>query len=133
MAELLRRPYFDPRLGPELMQSLSVGGVDGTTRNRFRGTSAAHRVRAKTGTLSGVSCLSGFVGDGADILAFSILVEGHRRRAVPAVRGAQVSAVNAMMRFARNASNALPADEGDSGTDFETGEEADESEESAPE
>ena len=64
--------------------------------------------------------------------AFSILVEGHRRRAVPAVRGAQVSAVNAMMRFARNASNALPADEGDSGTDFETGEEADESEESTP-
>jgi hypothetical protein len=80
-----------------------------------------------------VRCLSGFVGDGADILAFSILVEGHRRRAVPAVRGAQVSAVNAMMRFARNASNALPADEGDSGTDFETGEEADECEESTPE
>ena len=53
------------------------------------------------------------------------LVEGHRSRAVPAVRGALVSAVNAMMRFARNASNALPADEGDSGTDFETGEEAD--------
>ncbi len=133
MAELLRRLYFDPRLGPELMQSLSVGGVDGTTRNRFRGTSAAHRVRAKTGTLSGVSCLSGFVGDSSDILAFSILVEGHRRRAVAAVRAAQVSAVNAMMRFARNASTALPADEGDSGTDFETGEEADESEESTPE
>ena len=133
MAELLRRLYFDPRLGPELMQSLSVGGVDGTTRNRFRGTSAAHRVRAKTGTLSGVSCLSGFVGDSSDILAFSILVEGHRKWSVPAVRGAQVSAVNAMMRFARNASNALPADEGDSGTDFETGEEADESGESAPE
>jgi D-alanyl-D-alanine carboxypeptidase/D-alanyl-D-alanine-endopeptidase (penicillin-binding protein 4) len=133
MAELLRRLYFDPRLGPELMQSLSVGGVDGTTRNRFRGTSAAHRVRAKTGTLSGVSCLSGFVGDSSDILAFSILVEGHRKRAVPAVRAAQVSAVNAMMRFARNAATALPADEGDSGTDFETGEEADESGESAPE
>jgi serine-type D-Ala-D-Ala carboxypeptidase/endopeptidase (penicillin-binding protein 4) len=128
MAELLRRLYFDPRLGPELMQSLSVGGVDGTTRNRFRGTSAAHRVRAKTGTLSGVSCLSGFVGDGGDILAFSILVEGHRKRAVPAVRGAQVSAVNAMMRFARHGSGAPPADEGESGTDYETGDEVDEPE-----
>jgi D-alanyl-D-alanine carboxypeptidase len=90
-------------------------------------------VRAKTGTLSGVSCLSGFVGDSSDILAFSILVEGHRKWSVPAVRGAQVSAVNAMMRFARNASAALPADEGNSGTDFETGEEADEGGESAPE
>jgi D-alanyl-D-alanine carboxypeptidase/D-alanyl-D-alanine-endopeptidase (penicillin-binding protein 4) len=128
MAELFRRLYFDPRLGPELMQSLSVGGVDGTTRNRFRGTSAAHRVRAKTGTLTGVSCLSGFVGDGSDILAFSILVEGHRKRAVPAIRGAQVSAVNAMMRFARRATGMLPSDEGASGTDFETGDEVDESE-----
>ena len=128
MAELLRRLYFDPRLGPELMQSLSVGGVDGTTRNRFRGTSAAHRVRAKTGTLTGVSCLSGFVGDGSDILAFSILVEGHRRRAVPAVRGAQVSAVNAMMRFARRAAGALPTEEGGSEADFENGDEQDENE-----
>ncbi len=59
MADLLRRLYFDPRVGPDLLQSLSVGGVDGTTRNRFRGSSAAERVRAKTGTLNGVSCLSG--------------------------------------------------------------------------
>ena len=63
MADLLRRLYFDPRVGPDLLQSLSVGGVDGTTRNRFRGSSAAERVRAKTGTLNGVSCLSGYVGD----------------------------------------------------------------------
>jgi D-alanyl-D-alanine carboxypeptidase/D-alanyl-D-alanine-endopeptidase (penicillin-binding protein 4) len=109
------------------MQSLSIGGVDGTTRNRFRGTSAAHRVRAKTGTLSGVSCLSGFVGDGSDVLAFSILVEGHRRRAVPAVRGAQVSAVNAMMHFARRGS-AASGDDAAAGTDFETGDEVDEDE-----
>ena len=127
MAALLRRIYFDPRIGPELMQSLSVGGVDGTTRNRFRGTLAAHRVRAKTGTLNGVSCLSGFVGDASDVLVFSILVEGHRRRAVPSVRAAQVSAVNAMMRFARRAEGPLPDENSilDS-TDFESGEELDE-------
>jgi D-alanyl-D-alanine carboxypeptidase/D-alanyl-D-alanine-endopeptidase (penicillin-binding protein 4) len=128
MAQLLRGLYFDPRVGPELMQSLSVGGVDGTTRNRFRGSSAAHRVRAKTGTLTGVSCLSGFVGDGSDILAFSILVEGHRRRAVSAVRGAQVSAVGAMMRFAKRAAGVLPGDDGVPGSDLETGDEADETE-----
>jgi len=108
------------------MQSLSVGGVDGTTRNRFRGTSSAHRVRAKTGTLNGVSCLSGFVGDGADVLAFSILVEGHRKRSVPAVRSAQVSAVNAMMRFARQTVTIPPTDDEASGTDYESGEELDE-------
>jgi D-alanyl-D-alanine carboxypeptidase/D-alanyl-D-alanine-endopeptidase (penicillin-binding protein 4) len=103
MAALLRSLYLDPRLGPELLQSLSVGGVDGTTRNRFKGTLAAERVRAKTGTLRGKSCLSGLVGDGPDVLAFSILVEGLHGRSLAAVRGAQVTCVNAMMRYVREA------------------------------
>jgi hypothetical protein len=132
MAGLLRALYFDPRIGPELMQSLSVGGVDGTTRNRFRGSTAAQRVRAKTGTLTGVSCLSGYVGDGADILVFSILVEGHKSRSVKSIRTAQVSAVNAMMRYSRHASGAPPNEESEAGSDFETGSEADESEGVAP-
>ena len=124
MADLLRKLYFDPRVGPDLLQSLSVGGVDGTTRNRFRGSSAAERVRAKTGTLNGVSCLSGYVGDKSDVLAFSIMVEGHRHRAVPSVRAAQVSAVNAMMRFARGGTGAPSIEEGLTGQDLETGGEA---------
>ena len=125
MVALLRHLYFDPRIGPELMQSLSVGGVDGTTRNRFRGSVAAHRVRAKTGTLNGVSCLSGFVGDGSEVLAFSVLVEGHRKRAVSSIRAAQVSAVNQMMRFSKRAAALQPGEEAAPGSDYETGEEAD--------
>jgi D-alanyl-D-alanine carboxypeptidase/D-alanyl-D-alanine-endopeptidase (penicillin-binding protein 4) len=103
MADLLRSLYLDPRIGPEILQSLSVGGVDGTTRNRFKNTLAARRVRAKTGTLSGKSCLSGLVGDGTDILVFSILVDGLQWRSLRAVRGAQVGCVNAMMRYVREA------------------------------
>jgi len=91
------------------LQSLSVGGVDGTTRNRFKGTLAAERVRAKTGTLAGKSCLSGLVGDGPDVLAFSILVEGLRGRSLHAVRSAQVTCVNAMMRYVREARGAIPS------------------------
>jgi D-alanyl-D-alanine carboxypeptidase/D-alanyl-D-alanine-endopeptidase (penicillin-binding protein 4) len=109
MAELLRTLYLDPRVGPEIMQSLSVGGVDGTTRNRFRNTLAAERVRVKTGTLHGKSCLSGLVGDGPDVLAFSILVEGLRGRNLRAVRGAQVGCVNAMMRYVYDAKGVQPA------------------------
>jgi D-alanyl-D-alanine carboxypeptidase/D-alanyl-D-alanine-endopeptidase (penicillin-binding protein 4) len=111
-------------VGPDLLQSLSVGGVDGTTRNRFRGSSAAERVRAKTGTLNGVSCLSGYVGDKADVVAFSIMVEGHRRRAVTSVRSAQVSAVNAMMHYARGTLGPAPAEEAMPTQDLETGGEA---------
>lgn len=103
MADLLRALYLDPRIGPEILQSLSVGGVDGTTRNRFKGTLAAHRVRAKTGTLHGKSCLSGLVGDGPDVLVFSILVDGLHGHVLHAVRGAQVGCVNAMMRYVREA------------------------------
>jgi len=106
MADLLRTLYLDPRIGPEILQSLSVGGVDGTTRNRFKGTLAAHRVRAKTGTLRGKSVLSGLVGDGQEVLVFAILVEGLRHRTLAAVRGAQVGCVNAMMRYVREAHGA---------------------------
>jgi D-alanyl-D-alanine carboxypeptidase/D-alanyl-D-alanine-endopeptidase (penicillin-binding protein 4) len=128
MADLLRALYLDPRVGPELLQSLSVGGIDGTTRNRFKGTLAARRVRAKTGTLAGKSCLSGLVGDGPDVLAFSILVQGLRgRHSLGAVRGAQVSCVNAMMRYVREAHGGAAAGEGMPGappvTDIEAGEE----------
>jgi hypothetical protein len=131
MADLLRALYLDPRVGPELLQSLSVGGVDGTTRNRFKGTLAARRVRAKTGTLAGKSCLSGLVGDGPDVLAFSILVQGLRgRHSLGAVRGAQVNCVNAMMRYVREAHGG-PAEElpgGAPAIDIEAGQEVSETE-----
>jgi D-alanyl-D-alanine carboxypeptidase/D-alanyl-D-alanine-endopeptidase (penicillin-binding protein 4) len=126
MADLLRTLFLDPRLGPDMIQSLSVGGVDGTTRNRFRGSPAFERVRAKTGTLAGKSCLSGYVGDGSDIVVFSIMVQGLRGRALASVRHAQVSAVNAMMRYARGAELGTP-EESAPGTDFESGDEPGES------
>lgn len=123
MADLLRKLFWDPRLGPDMLQSLSVGGIDGTIRNRFRGSPAAERVRAKTGTLRGKSCLSGYVGDGSDVLVFSIFVQGLRRGATNNVRHAQVSAVNAMMRYVRGAIGPAPGDETAPGIDYEAGDE----------
>jgi serine-type D-Ala-D-Ala carboxypeptidase/endopeptidase (penicillin-binding protein 4) len=136
MASLLRALYLDPRIGPEMLQSLSVGGVDGTTRNRFKGSLAARRVRAKTGTLNGKSCLSGYVGDGSDVVVFSILVDGLHGKVLRAVRGAQVGAVNAMMRYVREGAGEIPStppdlDQPATGTDFENGEEIMESDSEA--
>lgn len=54
-------------------QSLAIAGVTGTLANRMRGTAAAGRCRAKTGTLTAVSALSGYCFVGGRILAFSIL------------------------------------------------------------
>jgi len=55
--------------------ALPIAGVDGTLRNRFKGTPAENNLRAKTGTLSSASSLSGYVRDAAgEDLAFSIMV-----------------------------------------------------------
>ena len=57
--------------------SLTIGGVDGTLRNRFRGTRAQGNVRGKTGTIDQVSALSGYVRTAAgEELAFSMVVNG---------------------------------------------------------
>ncbi|MBD0335993.1 MAG: D-alanyl-D-alanine carboxypeptidase/D-alanyl-D-alanine-endopeptidase [Cyanobacteria bacterium Co-bin13] len=55
--------------------SMPLAGVNGTLRNRFRGTPLAAQVRAKTGTLQGVRALSGYVSN-ADygMVAFSITI-----------------------------------------------------------
>ncbi len=57
--------------------SLTIGGVDGTLQNRFKGTIAADNVRGKTGTIDQVSALSGYVTTAAgERIVFSILVNG---------------------------------------------------------
>ena len=58
--------------------ALPIAGVDGTLRNRFKGTPAENNLRAKTGTLSAASSLSGYVRDSAgEQLAFSIMVNNY--------------------------------------------------------
>ena len=55
--------------------SLAVGGVDGTLRNRFKGSIVANNFRGKTGTLDQVSALSGYVTTaGGEQLIVSIIV-----------------------------------------------------------
>jgi D-alanyl-D-alanine carboxypeptidase/D-alanyl-D-alanine-endopeptidase (penicillin-binding protein 4) len=56
--------------------SLPIANVDGTLRGRMKGTKADGNLHAKTGTIGGVSTLSGYVksSDG-EWLAFSIMMQ----------------------------------------------------------
>jgi serine-type D-Ala-D-Ala carboxypeptidase/endopeptidase (penicillin-binding protein 4) len=72
---LLRWAWRDGSVQPEYVAQLSIGGMDGTLRKRFRGELIRGRVRAKTGTLDDVISLSGYVlrEGGQGPVAFSIL------------------------------------------------------------
>lgn len=102
LSSVLRKIYYDLSVAPEFMTSLAIAGIDGTIRNRFMGTDAVGLVRAKTGTLNGVSALSGYVGEKDDVLIFSIFVEGFRHRRTNEVRHAQVRMVEAMLAYLRS-------------------------------
>ncbi|HEX5062035.1 MAG TPA: D-alanyl-D-alanine carboxypeptidase/D-alanyl-D-alanine-endopeptidase [Kofleriaceae bacterium] len=75
MVTLLRAAHKDYRIGPDLLASLPVGGMDGTLAKRWHTSAARGRVRAKTGTLASVTTLAGYVGvDSAHPVAFAIFV-----------------------------------------------------------
>ncbi len=57
------------------MQALSVAGIDGTLQKRMLPITSL--VKAKTGTLGGVSALSGYIETEDDMLAFSLLINGY--------------------------------------------------------
>lgn len=73
LVTLLTAMWNDPGVRFELLAALPVAGRSGTLDDRMHGTAAAGVVRAKTGTTSNASALSGFVGDR---YAFSILQNG---------------------------------------------------------
>lgn len=66
------------RYASAFRDALPIAGVDGTLRNRFKGTPAENNLRAKTGTLSSATSLSGYLRDAAgEQLAFSIMVNNY--------------------------------------------------------
>ena len=82
LCSLLRHAWRTPSIRQPLMQALPIAGVDGTLEKRMRGTSAQGNVRAKTGTLTGISSLAGYctTQDGHQ-LCFAIINQGVMKNA----------------------------------------------------
>ncbi len=74
VVDLLLAMREDPA-GDEFIQDLALTGKEGTVADRMRGTAAYGRCRTKTGTITGVSNLSGYCfNKSGRIMAFSILM-----------------------------------------------------------
>jgi D-alanyl-D-alanine carboxypeptidase/D-alanyl-D-alanine-endopeptidase (penicillin-binding protein 4) len=76
ITRLLVAAYKDNATFPFFADSLPLAGNDGTLANRMKGTPAEGRVRAKTGTMKGISALAGYtVTSDGEPLAFSMIME----------------------------------------------------------
>lgn len=91
----------DSAVAEAFYQSLPVGGRDGTLDERFVSGPARGNVHAKTGTLTGVSSLSGYVRSrGNTPLAFVIMCNNHTVRSSD-IRRIQDTIVDHLASYAR--------------------------------
>ncbi|MDZ7766320.1 MAG: D-alanyl-D-alanine carboxypeptidase/D-alanyl-D-alanine-endopeptidase [Melioribacteraceae bacterium] len=77
--ELLKFMYYDePEIYGKIFETLPTAGVDGTLKYRMKFGNAYKNVKAKTGTISGVSTLSGYLTAANNhLIAFSIFIQNY--------------------------------------------------------
>ena len=77
LTKLLRHAWRTPSIYKALSEALPIAGVDGTLKKRMINTPAQGNVRAKTGTLTGITSLAGYctAPDGHQ-LCFAIINQG---------------------------------------------------------
>ena len=83
LTAVVRDLYGQPELREDFLCSLAVSGVDGTLARRMWGQTTLGRVIAKTGSLSGVSSLSGVAFPASPAgrpLGFSVVTNGLRNQ-----------------------------------------------------
>ena len=92
MTILLR--MYDRSDASPWMQALPIAGVDGSLENRLKGTPAERNVRAKTGTMSNIRSLAGYVtAANGEHLAFVIMVNDFEGTGAAAVQAIDTIAV----------------------------------------
>jgi D-alanyl-D-alanine carboxypeptidase/D-alanyl-D-alanine-endopeptidase (penicillin-binding protein 4) len=76
ITRLLVAAYKDQANFPYFQDALPLAGIDGTLVRRMKGTPAKGKLRAKTGTMKGVSALAGYtVSADGEPLAFAMIMQ----------------------------------------------------------
>ena len=74
LVDCLRYAFRYPEIFQPLYASLPIAGIDGTLQFRMKEGKAYRNVRAKTGSVTGVSSLAGYVKAGnGHMLSFAII------------------------------------------------------------
>ena len=82
LTSLLRYAWRSDRIREHLVPSLPLAGVDGTLKDRMQKSKAYRNVRAKTGTLTGISSLAGYLtAANGHQFAFCIINQGVMKNA----------------------------------------------------
>lgn len=92
--------------------SLSIGGHDGTLRNRFKqkGVRLSGNIVGKTGTLTSVIALSGFLSSKSGrMLSFAIVTNGHKNELKRNVRLAHEHIVGKLDAYLQRPGSQLPS------------------------
>ena len=77
LTAFLRHAWQNDLIRRHLEPSLPIAGIDGTLKDRMKNTPAYRKIRAKTGTLTGISSLAGYAtASNGHQLAFAIINQG---------------------------------------------------------
>jgi len=93
---IYRQPLF-----PQFYAAMAIAGTDGTLKNRLTGAAVKGNIHAKTGTITGVAAITGYMrtADG-EMLAFSMIANNYASGKATA-EDAQNRAIERLARFSR--------------------------------
>ena len=104
LVRILRQMARDPRHAAAFEATLPIAGKDGTLERRMKGTRAENNVHAKTGTISNVRSLSGYVRTrDNELIGFSVIANNFKARSATIDAVAEL-AVERLANFTREAS-----------------------------
>ena len=104
LVRILRQMARDPRHAAAFETTLPIAGKDGTLERRMKGTRAENNVHAKTGTISNVRSLSGYVRTrDNELIGFSVIANNFKARSA-AIDAVAELAIERLANFTRETS-----------------------------